>query len=392
MATRAIVMQRKTQLPVRFEITEQTRDALVTCPLAAVNERTLLTAAPKLGAASQATGLAVRNGTNVLHQLLRLRQEALRCQSLTQRKYFTSMMLPCRRWFGRKSADESAVDVLMTFWRRAYSLYNLRTRQTYVTEVICVATQNRGSNLSPMPKRLLREPLIEVIWQAQFNDVNAGELLPGVLYTELKKSHPALAMQRLPAADIPAPLLRINPNLQHLTKLRMEEPSGSFIWQVGDRVVSLNCRKPYVGWDAFKLEIERFVKIIEESGLVTAPARHSLRYLDLFMSDDPPDLSALNLKLTLGDYGLDHYNLSMRVEIPDGEFIHNVQISTPAKADLPGGQLTGTLVDMETVPRVPPDCWDSVCAQLEALHSKSKGLFFHHVLSKQALEKLEPEY
>lgn len=50
-----------------------------------------------------------------------------------------------------------------------------------------MATQNRKSDMSPMPKRLLKEPLIEVIWQAQFDDTNAGDLLPGVLFTELKK-------------------------------------------------------------------------------------------------------------------------------------------------------------------------------------------------------------
>lgn len=244
----------------------------------------------------------------------------------------------------------------------------------------------------PMPKRLLKEPLIEVIWQAQFDDANAGELLPGVLFTELRNLHPALAMQRLPAADIPAPLRKIDLNLQHAAKLRMEEPSGSFIWQVGDRLVSLNCKKPYVGWGTFKPEIERFIKIIEESGLVTALTRHSLRYLDLFTLDDPPDLSALNLKLVLGGHELDHHNLSMRVEIPDGDYVHNVQIATPAKANLPGGQLTGTLVDMEIVPSTTPNSWNGVRAQLEDLHGKSKDLFFHHVLSEQALKKLEPEY
>lgn|SRR5574337_16275 len=199
-------------------------------------------------------------------------------------------------------------------------------------------------------------------------------------------------MQRLPAADIPASLRKIDPNLQHVTRLRMEEPSGSFIWQVGDRVVSINCKKPYVGWDAFKLEIERFIKIIEESGLVTSLTRHSLRYLDLFTLDDPPDLSALNLRLALGGHELDHHNLNMRVEIPDGDCIHNVQIATPAKANLPQGQLTGTLLDVETVPGSSPDRWDSVRAQLDDLHSKSKDLFFHHVLSERALKELEPEY
>lgn len=246
--------------------------------------------------------------------------------------------------------------------------------------------------MNPVPKRLRNEPLIEVIWQAQFDDPNAGDLLPGVLFTQLKEQHRALEMRKLPAADIPAAILRSDPNLQYATKLRMEEPDGPFIWQVGDRVVSLNCRKPYVGWGDFRPTIEKFIAIIEASGLVTGLKRHSLRYLDLFTLDDPPSLSALKLTVALGDHELDHHNFRMRVELPDGDYTHNVQIATPAKTNLPEGQVTGTLVDMETVPNRPPKDWQEARSQLEGLHDKSKELFFRHVVAGETLKKLEPEY
>ena len=69
--------------------------------------------------------------------------------------------------------------------------------------------------MNPLPRRLKKEPLIEVVWQVQFEgEQGMGDILPGVLYTELKKTHPALRSRRLPSADIPAPIAQIDPNMR----------------------------------------------------------------------------------------------------------------------------------------------------------------------------------
>lgn len=259
-------------------------------------------------------------------------------------------------------------------------------------KVTSVAIHKKGAATKAMPTRLGREPLIEAIWQAQFEDENAGELLPGVLFNKLKEMHPALAMQRLPTADIPAPLRKIDPNLQHASKLRMEEPASRFVWQVGDRMISLNCKKPYIGWSKFKEEIENFIEIVEKSGLISKFTRHSLRYLDLFATEGSKNISALKLEVRIGGHALNENQFNMRVGIPDEDYIHNVQIVTPATAALPEGMKTGLLVDIETVPNSTAEEFSNVRDQLEQLHSKSKELFFQHILSDQALKELEAEY
>ena len=43
--------------------------------------------------------------------------------------------------------------------------------------------------MNSLPKRLKKEPLIEVIWQVQFdNSQRVGNVLPGILFNELRKS------------------------------------------------------------------------------------------------------------------------------------------------------------------------------------------------------------
>ncbi len=145
--------------------------------------------------------------------------------------------------------------------------------------------------MNKIPTRLNKEPLIEAIWQAQFepkDGLPVGDLLPGILYSALKVDHPNLQLHRLPTADIPAPVAQIDPSLRFSAKYRMEEPGSPFLFQVGDRIVTMNCRKPYAGWSAFKERMLKLINVIESSGLVPTPRRHSLRYIDLLCLDQAP--------------------------------------------------------------------------------------------------------
>lgn len=246
--------------------------------------------------------------------------------------------------------------------------------------------------MNALPKRLRKEPIIEAIWQAQFDSGQGiGDLLPGILFTELRKSHPALQLRRLPSADIPAAIAQIDPNLRFTPKMLMEEPGGSFIWQVGDRVITLNCRRPYVGWARFKEAVEALSRIVEGSGLIAQLQRHSLRYIDLLTEELANDLSVLRVAMSVGDRTI-RDRVQMRVEIPEADYLHVVQIATAAQVNLSGSQLTGTIVDLETLPASPTRDWSSVRAQLGELHDRSKEMFFRQILTDESVFKLDPEY
>ncbi len=246
--------------------------------------------------------------------------------------------------------------------------------------------------MNALPKRLRKEPIIEAIWQAQFDSGQGiGDVLPGILFTELRKSHPALQLRRLPSADIPAVIAQIDPNLRFTPKVLMEEPGGGFIWQVGDRVITLNCRRPYVGWARFKDAVEALSRIVEGSTLIPQLQRHSLRYIDLLGEELADDLSVLRVALTVGDRTISD-RVQLRVEIPDDDYLHVVQIATAAQVNLSGSQLKGTIVDLETLPENPTGDWSSVRAQLDELHDRSKAMFFRQILTEESVARLDPEY
>jgi uncharacterized protein (TIGR04255 family) len=246
-----------------------------------------------------------------------------------------------------------------------------------------------------IPKRLQQEPLIEAIWQVQFEpapDQALGDVLPGVLFSALRPQHADLKIHRLPVAEIPAQVAALDPNLRFAVKYRIEAPSWPYLFQVGDRVITLNCRRPYVGWDAFKTQTLELIAILESSGLIPAPRRHSLRYIDLLALETPPALASLRLGLDIGEHHIDQHPLQMRVELPDAGCLHVLQIVTPAQVTLPDGAKHGTLIDLETLTDLSQPGWDEVRGGLDALHTASKALFFGQLLTGQAIERMGPEY
>lgn len=249
--------------------------------------------------------------------------------------------------------------------------------------------------MNSIPKRLKKEPLIEAIWQVQFEppaDQPIGDLLPGMLYSSLRDKHPQLQLHRLLTADIPPQVAQFDPNLRHIAKYRMEEAELPFLFQLGDRTVTLNCRKPYVGWDAFKAKTLALIDILDRSGLIPTPTRHSLRYIDLLDLEPAPDLSALQVKIEIGGLDTAAKPMQMRIELPENDCLHVVQLATPAQATLPVGMMAGSVVDLETLPISNPQSWQDVRDQLDRLHDRSKHLFFEHILTQWAIERLEPEY
>ena len=249
--------------------------------------------------------------------------------------------------------------------------------------------------MNKIPKRLKKEPLIEAIWQVQFeseNGVPIGDLLPGVLFTALRSQHEGLQLQRLPSADIPAQMAQVDPNLRHMAKYRMEDKNSPFMFQVGDRIITLNCRRPYVGWNEFKEKIFSLVTVVENSGLVPVPTRHSLRYIDLLTLEPAPSLSFLQMSMKLGTFEIQNRPIQTRVELLQGNCIHVVQIATPAQVQFPEGVKNGAIVDLETFPAENLQGWKEIETQVDHLHERCNALFFENILTENAIDQMEPEY
>ena len=246
-----------------------------------------------------------------------------------------------------------------------------------------------------VPKKLKKEPLIEAVWELRFEpkEESAGEILAGIIYNSLRHEYPKVV--RLPAADIPRPIARVDPLLRYAPTIRLESVSASpFAVQIGDRVVSLNNRRPYKGWSEFSKRIHDLVKLLRSTELVQKPTRFSLRYIDLLELDPPPSLASLRVRVEVAERDLGECPIQLRAEIQDDPFVHILQIASPALVTIGNAeQRKGTLVDIDTIRNVESsaDFWEILDAELDEAHARSNRLFFE-LLTSEALERLEPIY
>jgi len=210
------------------------------------------------------------------------------------------------------------------------------------------------------------------------------------MFPALKEKY--LNIVRLPAADIPAPVVEHDPMLRYAPKIRFE--GGNQAVQIGEHVVSLSCRRPYSGWKLFSKDIRAVIEIIRHTGLIDRLERFSLKYIDLIGLDQPPSLSCLNLQIKMGAHEIGVRPVQLRTEIKEGDIIHIVQIVSPAEVTIPGepGRFSGVLLDIDSIrPLKENESWPDVKNHLDDVHLSSKKMFLD-LLTPEAIDKLEPEY
>jgi uncharacterized protein (TIGR04255 family) len=164
--------------------------------------------------------------------------------------------------------------------------------------------------------------------------------------------------------------------------------------QIGDRVVSLSCRRPYSGWARFSTDIRELAKAVQETGLVDRLERFALKYIDLIELETPIGLAHLNISLNMGEYDLTAKPVQLKTEIRESDLIHIVQIISPAEVVLPGteARLKGVLVDIDSIRLMADDeSWDVLYQGLDEVHLSCKKMFFN-ILKPETIEALEPEY
>lgn len=241
-----------------------------------------------------------------------------------------------------------------------------------------------------IPVRLGEEPLLEVIWEVRFvgADQPVADLLPGVLFSDLQDRYPNIV--RLRARELP--VLEHDPNLRYLPKTRFENDNRAV--QIGDRSVSLHCRRPYSGWSRFSADIRHLAAALQKSGLTGRLQRFALKYVDLIELGHPPDVGCLNLDLMLGEWEISTSPIQLRAEIPESDLLHIVEIISPAEATLPGNDtpLKGVLLVIDTIKMLgESESWDCVEGRLDDVHSACKNMFFD-LLKPETVDALNPEY
>jgi uncharacterized protein (TIGR04255 family) len=244
-----------------------------------------------------------------------------------------------------------------------------------------------------LPIKLRNEPLIDAVFEVRFTSTaSASDVLPGFLFSSLEGEK---RLERLPPADLPKPVRDADPNLRFapLTRLLW----NNYVISIGDRSMVVGCTTPYPGWGDFKPAILQITNKLKEVDIIQNVNRFSVKYTDIIPSNNIQEqISLIKTSIVLGDHTLEKENFSLRIEIPEDDILHAVNIVSSATATLAdGSKREGIVIDIDSITNVDNQEFGQWLEQLpdnlEKIHTGNKNMFFK-CLPKGTLDSLEPIY
>jgi uncharacterized protein (TIGR04255 family) len=246
---------------------------------------------------------------------------------------------------------------------------------------------------SKLPTKLKKEPLVDVVFEIRFSArVPASNILPGILYDKLDGEK---ILEQMPAAQLPKQMRDADPNMQFapLVKIIWKE----YLIMVSDKSVAIACKMPYPGWINFHKAIIQVLNNVAQISAIETVQRYSFKYLDLLPFTSVKDqVSAVNLKVTVGAHKLERERFQFRIEIPHDGYIKSIQIITDASVTtIDKKTMQGLVVDIDTICNVSDEPIKDFIVGLEdklnKIHDISKATFFECITS-DTLKVLEPSY
>jgi uncharacterized protein (TIGR04255 family) len=242
--------------------------------------------------------------------------------------------------------------------------------------------------MSELPVKLEQEPLVDALFEVRINPLSPlADMIPGFLMHDLGSG---ASMTRLPAADLPYPVRKQDPNLQNAPLLRIEW--GNYFISVGDRNVVISCKMPYPKWPHFKATILDILGRIAKLNPEGAVERFSLKYVNVIPATDYANqIGKVRMEVKLGDLHVSNQHVSLQVHEKTADAIHIYNIVTGAEARINEGKTTaGILVDIDSIRILNlaslKDLASNIEASLEALRQENKAKFFSCLTQPTILE------
>ena len=110
-----------------------------------------------------------------------------------------------------------------------------------------------------LPTKLKADAIVEALCQVQFVSDDLPEVIIGRATDFWVKS--GYVAERLPIADIPAPIRQADPNLRFQPTIQLREKQGPNLIQIGEQAISFHVagEKKYPGWDTFREQLKEVV-------------------------------------------------------------------------------------------------------------------------------------
>lgn len=242
--------------------------------------------------------------------------------------------------------------------------------------------------MNKLPLRLNRCPLVDALIEIRFESSIIDSAIFGIIYNVIRDEYKG-EVTNLPILQVPEQIRKNDPNLKYKPLYRIE--SEKYIIQIGDDVLTISSKIPYVGWGDFSYHTINLINKIAKENIFDKVIRVGHRYINFFEGD-------IMDKLTISTPSINSYktnNILVRTEVQDdNNFIDIVQITNSATYKSPQHKtsISGSIIDIDSSKEYIDNYFlDNLESEIKQLHICEKKMFFS-LLKEDFLDSLNPIY
>jgi uncharacterized protein (TIGR04255 family) len=236
-----------------------------------------------------------------------------------------------------------------------------------------------------IPAKISPCPIVEASVGILFEPNIINDAVFGIIFKAFQSEYPNVAS--LPVSKIPEEIRHKDPKLINQPHYKISNERYSLL--IGPRVITISCRKEYIGWNLFSKEIDKALNKIREAGVIKEVQRLGVRYINLF---DINIFENIRLVVKVGDEPLESKNTFVRAEIPSNDFLSVLQIANNATMVFDNETFTGSVIDIDTsTTNNLNDFFSSYHNLVMKGHEEEKKIFFE-LLNPAFLATLNPTY
>lgn len=236
------------------------------------------------------------------------------------------------------------------------------------------------------PKRLNKNPLLEVSAEVRFASQIPSDAVVGVVYEKIKDLFGK--PQNLPILQIPASMRDNDPNLRYQACYRFDKPGNSLL--LGPRNVALGT-SPYKDWEAASPTLADVLGRLDNAKLFDKIERIGLRYINFFK--DQNIFRYTTLALTISGKSIAEQSITLRAEHNEKDFAVVTQLFNVAEAGTPPQK--GSILDIDvSSTNVPTDknaLTKSVLAAFATANQIADDTFFG-LMQPDFIKNFDPVY
>lgn len=201
-----------------------------------------------------------------------------------------------------------------------------------------------------------------------------SDAIVGILYNSLRQVNDDVKLHKLPVANIPDEIRKMDTNLKDKPTHQLV-CTGGFV-QIGENILCIGGRMPYISWGVFKKFIENIIQLLHANKLIGNIKNIKLRYLNFFKDNI---FENINLMISMkGVDGLCSGSTVFRTEIPcNNEMLGVLQITNGVHVSNKslGLDNNGSLIDIIIIKKQVslPISSDTI----DAMHQEVEDLFIN---------------